>query len=170
MANVEFIGKVRLQDAHQLRSTKTVRIFIDDTIHVTPTAQRDQALAMMTAFVEEMDDIIDPVVVETTLTMPVVPAGLKSSPGDQGVAEGANLLLATTDGLGNAVNRPYWLPGAAASIFLANFRTINTAVQALIEWVASFNDAGGEIVISDGEVVTGITSGQYATRQRNTTA
>lgn len=168
MAFLNYEGRVQIQDEHGLKSTKVVTIRIDDAVKTTEAAQLAAAMAAMEGFAAGLDDAIDPVIVSTSLTVPMFPAGLKSSPGDQGAAEGANLSLATVDVDTNAHSRPYWLPGAKAGVFAANFRTVDTSDAELLAFLDSFNpEAGVEITISDGEVVTGINSGVYATRQRN---
>jgi hypothetical protein len=166
MAYIEYSGRVQLRDEHQLLTTKLVAIRIDDAIVTTEAARLAAAMSALNDFVAALDDIVDPIIVTTTLTIPIVVAGIKSSAGDQSVAEGANLVLSTVDDDG-VHERPYWLPGAVAGVFLANFATVDTADTDLNTWVSTFNAASGvEIVISDGEVVQAVTGGRYASRKR----
>lgn len=161
-----FTGRVLLRDAHGLGTTKTVKIDVDEVIHVTPTEQIVAAKGRLEAFVNALDAIVDAVIETVALTVDSHPGGLKTVPGDQSVSEGANLVIATVDNDANPQLRPYWLPSALADIFNPNFRTINTAAQDLVDWLATFNAAGVDITISDGETVESVESGVYASRRR----
>ena len=160
-----------MRDEHQLITSKDVVIRIDDAIVTTESAQLAAAMTALNDFVAALDDIVDPLIVGVTLTVPIIVAGIKSVAGDQGSAEGANLNLTTVDENTDSHVRPYWLPGATAGIFQANFKNVDTADTDLNTWLATFNSAAGvEITISDGEVVDGINGGLYATRKRNSSA
>lgn len=161
-----FTGTVKLRDAHGLGTTKNVVMDVDESVHITTIAQITAARSSLQAFVDNLDVIIDAVIESASLNVPADVSGGKSVPGDQGVAEGANLALETLDNDGAPQVRPYWLPSADAGIFNANFRTVDTADGDLLAWLNTFNTNDVMITISDGEEVTGIDSGVYATRRR----
>lgn len=164
-------GRVQLTDEHGLKASKVVTIHVNDLVYTTPAAQQAAALIVLQSFVSALDDIVDALITNVTMVIPAAPGGLKSVFGDQGVGEGANLILSTIDNLGGVQERPYWLPSAKAGVFLANFRTVDTADADLNTWVTSFTeDSDALIVISDGEEVQAVTGGSYATRKRNSTA
>jgi hypothetical protein len=163
-----WLGRVLLRDAHGLGSSKNLVIEVDDVAFPTAATQFQAANVRLGFWVQALDAIIDCVIEKVTLTSLLDVAGLKTVPGDQGTAEGANLVLATIDNNGDPQERPYWLPGASAGIFNPNFRTVDAGDQDLIDWVDLFPGADIDVVISDGEVVTGIVGGVYATRRRTT--
>jgi len=171
MAQVIFTAQVNLQDEHSLTGSKTLKVYVDDAVYTTPETRFGIAHDAIEAFVAALDDIIDPVITGVTITSPVTVGGLKSVAGDQGVAEGAQLTLETEDTLAVAQERPYFLPGANASTFLANFRQVDIGDANLLSWIATFVlNAACRILISDGEEVTGIASGRYATKRRDSNA
>jgi hypothetical protein len=139
---------------------------VDEVAYPTPTLQFGAALASTISFAQALDDIIDCVIEKVTLSAILSLIGVKAVAGDQGAAEGANLQLATLDNNGDPQVRPYWLPGANAGIFNANFRTVDTGDANLLTWLATFAANDVVVTISDGEEVTGIDSGVYATRRR----
>jgi hypothetical protein len=164
MAN--FLLRLLLRDAHGLSTTKNVNIEVDELSYITPETQYGAALAATVNFTQALDDIIDCVIEKVVLNALAAVTGLKTVAGDQGAAEGANLQLATLDNDGDPQIRPYWLPGAKAAVFNANFRTIDTGDADLLTWLSHFDEFDVKITISDGETVTGIDSGVYATRRR----
>jgi hypothetical protein len=168
MAN--FTGRLQLTDEHGLTTTKEVSMVVDEGVHITTIAQITAANDAMAAFLTELDDIVDGVITSATLSIPVTGTALKTVAGEQGVAEGANLKLETLDNDSVAQIRPYWLPSAAQGIFNANFRTVDTGDADLLAWLGTFDANDVLITVSDGEAVTGIDSGTYATRRRSAAA
>jgi hypothetical protein len=169
MAYVYFPARIALLDEHGLTGAKEVTIRVDDAVQATAALQQAAAIEQLDDFVAALDDVTDAQITGVTMTLPVNVVGLKSAPGEQGLAEGANLTMTTEDLEAVEHERPYWLPGAKEGVFLANFRTIDTGDTDLLAWVATFNDApnGVAITISDKEQVLSIVEGSYATRRRN---
>lgn len=171
MAYEYHTGRVQLTDEHGLKTTKVLQIRIDDTIVTNALDRISKAIDAVSGWVDALDTIVDAVVTAVTLTHNITVASLDNSPGDQGVAEGANLVLSTVNPDGDVNLRPFWLPSAAAAIFNANFRTIATGDADLANFIDSFNpESGVKITISDGEEVQTVESGLYATRRRNSNA
>lgn len=162
-----FTGRLTLEDEHGLTSTKEVVMDVDETVHITDTAQITAANDALAAFVTELDEIVDAVITSATLSIPVTGTALKTVPGEQGVAEGATLRLETLDSGAVARTRPYWLPSASQGIFNTNFRTVDTGDADLLAWLGTFDANDVLITISDGEEVTGIESGHYSTKRRS---
>lgn len=176
MAFVYFDARVNLVDEHGLTGAKELVIRVDDTVQATLALQQAAAQLALYNWIEEFDSVTDAEITSATMTIPLDLAGqlpgLKSTPGEQGIAEGANLVFSTEDLDAETHERPYWLPAAKEGVFLANFRTIDTGDTDLLAWVADFNNAGNgtAITISDKEQVLSIVEGSYATRRRNSRA
>lgn len=169
MAFVYFPCRIGLEDEHGMTGAKEVVVRVDADVQVTPDEQREAALTHLEEFVVAFDDVTDCEIVSVTMTIPLDISGIKGAPGEQGVAQGANLVLSTEDLEAEQHERPYWLPGAKEGVFLSNFRTVDTGDTELLAWIASFNDnaTGCAICISDKEQVLSVVRGRYATRQRD---
>lgn len=176
MALVYFTGRVGMVDEHGLTGSKEVVVQMDDTDAATDTLAEQIATAQqaLVEWVEAFDNVIDAMITSVDLTIPLISeaAGLKVTPGEQGLAEGANLKLTPLVVDPFRPNRvlPYFLPSATEGVFLPNFRDVDTADGALLFWIAKFNPSPAPpatIVISDREAIASIQSGRYATRRRS---
>lgn len=174
MANVYFSARVNMEDEHGLKGSKQLEIAVDDTIQNTFALQQAAAQLLLVQWAEAFDNVIDAKITSVTMTSDLTAAtvGLKASPGEQGIGEGANLVFTTEDLEAVEHERPYWLPSAKEGVFLSNFRTIDTGDTELLAWVALFNDVaeGVKITISDKEQVLSIVEGSYQTRKRDSNA
>lgn len=164
-----YVGRVNLKDIHQGKGSKEVVIRVDDVEYPDMDAQLPVVTAALQEWAEQFDDIIDPLIVGATLTVPIKLLSLKGTAGPNGVSVGANLKLATLHEDAHEFERPYFLPGATAGVFLANNRDIDTTDTALLEWIAAFNQDTSQVqvTISDEEQVLSIVDGRYGTKAKN---
>lgn len=175
-----FTGTVKLVDEHGLTTTKTATIQISEIIHATRALQVMAAYAELAQFAGKLDNVSDLMVLDASLNVSVMEdvTGLKGSPGEQGAAEGAYVLLGLEAGAGGLqVNHPYWIPGAKEGIFMAGFKLVDITDADLQDFFEEFNDPigdiGAKIVVSDNQSidtnqgVSGLISGYYATKQRS---
>jgi hypothetical protein len=136
--------------------------------YITAIAQRAAALTLLEALAAAWDNVIDAQVESVKINYDVTAevSGLKSSPGDQSVAEGATVRLTKIGGK----LHPYWIPSAKAGVFLSDFATIDTSDSELVTLFGLFDPDNGEFVsVSDNEFLTGpvpVYDGWYAARQR----
>lgn len=169
-----YIGKVTLQDNHGLKATKQFEIWVDDVAFATAAARLNEAADEVGRLATDLDNVVDGQVIAATITVDITDyaTGLKATPGEQGVAEGAIVRVYKEDG----TLHPYWIPSAKAGIFLADFATVDTADTELNNFMIELGQNGDSVVVmfSDGETLdlaagaNGMRDGYYATKPRNT--
>lgn len=176
MALQYFNGRIEMVDEHGLVGAKEVVIGVNDVTYTTAEDRQNAAATALLNFADALDEAIDPMITKVDLTLPlisIISGDLKAAPGEQGVAEGANLKLTplVTDPTRPNRTLPYWLPGAKEGVFLPDFKTVDTTDAELLAWIASFNtDANARVYISDREGVASILNGNYGTRRRNSSS
>jgi hypothetical protein len=173
MAWVYFRGRISYHDARGNKGSKEVEMRVDDVTFGTPEEQYAEAANQLGIHAAALDNVIDPMIDEITLTslIPHTGLSLKTSPGVREVSSGAQLQLSTEDFEGQLHERPYFLPGAKDGIFLANLETVDTGDTDLLAFVATFNAADTiEITVSDKEEVLSVVSGYWASKRRSSNA
>jgi hypothetical protein len=167
------VGRIVLQDEHGLKATKTVDLWVDDALAITPEARMDIARLKLIQVAGHLDNIVDAMVVAVNFSLDIIGSvlALKGAPGEQGIAEGAIVKVYKEN---KDTLHPYWIPSAVAGIFLSDFATVDVSDADLQTYFEEFNqDAGVEVRFSDGEKldesrgVNGLLSGYYSTRQRS---
>lgn len=170
---ITYTGRLRIRDEHGLYTTKEVKVGVNEATYTTPEAQYGAAVDMLADFATAFDNIIDGVITDLKVTGDILAeaTGLKTVAGDQGVAEGANLSM----WVDAEKTIPYFVPSAKQGIFLADFRTVDTADAELAAFMSliSGNTSDNQFEFSDGELVndtlgaSGLKSGYYGTRARS---
>lgn len=174
MAWVGYKGRVRIRDEHGLYSTKEVMIEVNDVTYASPAGQYGAAATKLIEYAEALDNVIDGVITDIGMSGDLLgeATGLKTTPGEQGVAEQALLSL----WIDAEKTVPYPLPSAKEGIYLADFLTVDTGDAELLSFVGALtnNSADERITVSDGELVNatlgagGLQKGKYQPVGRKT--